>query len=82
MNNLSILGFLDQNTYMCPRLDVPGYLDIPDVGAVVPGEVPHLCHAERHRPDAEVELLLVQGVEHQVLGSIVVSTVSIMVSTS
>ena len=48
-------------------------LDVPDVGPVLPGEVPHLGHAERHGADAEVELLPVQGGEQvlEVLGIIV-----------
>lgn len=46
----------------CPSND----LDVPDVGAVLPGEVPNLGHAERHGPDAQVELLPVQGGEQVV----------------
>ena len=38
-------------------------LDVPDVGAVLSGEVPHLGHAERHGAYAEVELLPVQSRE-------------------
>ena len=41
-------------------------LDVPDVGAVLACKVPDLGHAERHRPDAEVELLPVQGGEQVV----------------
>ena len=36
-----------------PRND----LDVPNVGAVLPGEVSDLGHAEGHGPDAQVELL-------------------------
>ena len=45
-----------------PRND----LDVPNVGAVLPGEVSDLGHAESHRPDAQVELLPVQGGEQEV----------------
>lgn len=45
-----------------PRND----LDVPNVGAVFPGEVSDLGHAEGHGPDAQVELLPVQGREQEV----------------
>ena len=41
-------------------------LDVPNVGAVLAGKVPDLGHAERHGPDAEVELLPVEGGEQVV----------------
>ena len=41
-------------------------LDVPNVGAVLPGEVSDLGHAECHGPDAQVELLPVQGGEQEV----------------
>ena len=47
---------------ICPSND----LDVPDVGAVLLGEVPNLGHAERHGPDAQVQLLPVQGGEQVV----------------
>ena len=51
----------------CPSND----LDVPDVGAVLPGEVSNLGHAERHGADAEVKFLPVQSRE-QVLQVLVI----------
>ena len=33
---------------------------VPNIGSVLFGEVPNLCHAECHGADAEVEIFLVQ----------------------
>ena len=42
------------------------HLDVPNVSPVVSGEVPHLGNTERHRANAEIQLIPAQGWEYQV----------------